>query len=90
MQGRYWADLDEVAAFEELVGSHGGLGGGQAHPFVLFPAALPWPEQAPLGAGAVHRVFRGWLAGLGHASYAENASPGASTTTFVEGASAAT
>ena len=30
--------LDEVAAFEELVGSHGGLGGGQAHPFVLHPA----------------------------------------------------
>src|SRR5262249_26301944 len=27
----------EVAAFEELVGSHGGLGGTQNQPFVLYP-----------------------------------------------------
>ena len=37
--------MDEVAAFEELVGSHGGLGGGQAHPFVLRPTDLPWPDD---------------------------------------------
>ncbi len=42
----YWADTDEVAAFEELVGSHGGLGGTQALPFVLHPAELPWPATA--------------------------------------------
>ena len=90
VQGRYWPELDEVAAFEELVGSHGGLGGGQAHPFALFPVALPWPDPAPIGAGAVHQTFRSWLAGLGHESYAENASPGARTTTSVEGAPAAT
>jgi uncharacterized membrane protein YvlD (DUF360 family) len=35
---------DEVAAFEELVGSHGGVGGDQSFPFVLFPAAWPLPE----------------------------------------------
>ena len=29
----YWAETDEVAAFEELVGSHGGMGGGQSWPF---------------------------------------------------------
>ena len=54
----YWADLDEVAAFEELVGSHGGMGGGQAHPFVLAPGDLEWPAEPVIGADAVHRVFR--------------------------------
>ena len=33
----------EVAAFEELVGSHGGLGGDQTRPFLLYPADLPDP-----------------------------------------------
>jgi uncharacterized membrane protein YvlD (DUF360 family) len=57
----YWEDLDEVAAFEELVGSHGGMGGGQAHPFVLAPGDLEWPDAPVVGADAVHRIFRGWL-----------------------------
>ena len=69
VNSRYWEDMDEVAAFEELVGSHGGLGGGQAHPFVLAPPDLAWPEGEVIGAEAVHRIFRGWLAGLGHDAY---------------------
>jgi hypothetical protein len=60
-----------VAAFEELVGSHGGMGGPQSHPFVLAPAGLEPPGQV-VGAEGMHRVFRGWLAGLGHVSYAES------------------
>jgi uncharacterized membrane protein YvlD (DUF360 family) len=76
----YWPEFGEVAAFEELVGSHGGMGGTQAHPFVLHPAELPWPEDDVVGAERVHRVFRHWLAGLGHPGYAsEVASPGDST-----------
>ena len=70
VNSRYWEELDEVAAFEELVGSHGGLGGGQSHPFVLFPRDLPWPDGPVVGAPAVHGVFRGWLAGLGQSEYA--------------------
>ena len=31
----YWTAVDEVAAFEELCGSHGGMGGTQNHPFIL-------------------------------------------------------
>jgi hypothetical protein len=75
-----WPQFDEVAAFEELVGSHGGLGGTQSFPFVLHPSDLAWPEEEVVGAERVHRVFRGWLTELGHEGYvSETASPGAST-----------
>ncbi len=57
----WWPDLDEVAAFEELVGSHGGLGGPQSHPFVLRPADLLWPEGPVVGAEAIHHILKGWL-----------------------------
>jgi Mycobacterial 4 TMS phage holin, superfamily IV/Type I phosphodiesterase / nucleotide pyrophosphatase len=60
----------EVAAFEHLVGSHGGLGGEQTHPFVLYPADLPAPAGPIRGADELHKVLRGWLAFLGHDAYA--------------------
>jgi len=76
----YWPEFGEVAAFEELVGSHGGMGGTQSFPFVLHPAELEWPGEEVVGAERVHRIFRGWLAGLGQDAYAsEVASPGEST-----------
>jgi uncharacterized membrane protein YvlD (DUF360 family) len=69
----YWPELDEVAAFEELVGSHGGLGGPQSFPFLLAPVTFESPTEPLVGAEAVHRVLRGWLADLGHAGYREEA-----------------
>jgi len=76
----YWEDFGEVAAFEELVGSHGGMGGTQSFPFVLHPSELEWPAEEVVGAERVHRVFRTWLAGLGQTAYAsETDSPGEST-----------
>jgi uncharacterized membrane protein YvlD (DUF360 family) len=76
----FWPQFGEVAAFEELVGSHGGLGGTQSFPFVLHPSELAWPDEEVVGAERVHRIFRGWLAGLGHSSYAsEVVAPGSST-----------
>ena len=69
MNSTYWAETDEVAAFEELVGSHGGMGGEQSHPFVLAPDDLTMPEGV-VGAEHVHQVFRGWLASLGHEAFA--------------------
>ena len=71
LNSTYWEETGEVAAFEELVGSHGGMGGTQSHPFVLHPAELPWPAEPVVGAERVHRIFRGWLAELGHEAYAE-------------------
>ncbi|MCX5203035.1 alkaline phosphatase family protein [Streptomyces sp. NBC_00237] len=53
-----------VHAFEAQIGSHGGLGGEQTRPFLLWPLALsePVPEDVDLvGAEAVHQVLRRWL-----------------------------
>jgi uncharacterized membrane protein YvlD (DUF360 family) len=58
--------LDEVAAFESQVGSHGGLGGPQTHPFVLHPTDLTAPSAPVEGSAALHRVLKGWLVDLGH------------------------
>src|SRR3954470_16129380 len=66
----YWADVDEVAAFEELVGSHGGMGGTQSFPFVLHPADLRLPNEELIGAEQVHHELRRWLVELGHREYA--------------------
>jgi uncharacterized membrane protein YvlD (DUF360 family) len=80
LNSTFWPEFGEVAAFEELVGSHGGMGGTQSFPFVLHPSELVWPEDDVVGAESVHRIFCAWLAQLGHASYeSEIASPGAST-----------
>jgi uncharacterized membrane protein YvlD (DUF360 family) len=65
----FWEETGEVAAFEELVGSHGGMGGTQSHPFVLHPAELPWPNEPVVGAEQVHDIMRGWLAAVGHEAY---------------------
>jgi uncharacterized membrane protein YvlD (DUF360 family) len=51
----------QVAAFEELIGSHGGLGGPQTAAFLLAPADVPWPETTIVGAPALSRVLRSWL-----------------------------
>jgi hypothetical protein len=57
-------ETDEVAAFEELIGSHGGLGGAQTQPFILHPS--DWALDEPLiGAESVYRQIRRWLGGIG-------------------------
>lgn len=54
-------ESDEVAAFEELVGSHGGVGGAQNHAFALVPA--DWSAEASeiIGARAMHLQLVKWL-----------------------------
>jgi hypothetical protein len=56
----YDPDLDEGCAFEELVSFHGGLGGSQTRPFVLYPTSLPEPAEPVVGAAAVHALLAGW------------------------------
>jgi uncharacterized membrane protein YvlD (DUF360 family) len=69
VNGSYWEDMDEVAAFEELVGSHGGMGGTQSFPFLLHPVELQVPDEPMVGPEEVHRLFRRWLVELGHERY---------------------
>ena len=54
-----------MAAFEELIGSHGGLGGPQTEPFILHPAEWSLDEEVPLGAPAIYRNIRHWLDSIG-------------------------
>jgi hypothetical protein len=53
---------EEVAAFEELIGSHGGLGGWQTRPCLVYPADWPEPDGRLIGAPAVHRQLKRWIA----------------------------
>jgi hypothetical protein len=55
----------EVAAFEELVGSHGGLGGWQTDAMLVYPSGWPIAPDEINGSDAVHRVLVGWLRMLG-------------------------
>jgi uncharacterized membrane protein YvlD (DUF360 family) len=51
----------EVPAFEELVGNHGGLGGWQREPFLLYPAQFDPGEEMIVGAGHLHDVLLAWM-----------------------------
>jgi hypothetical protein len=57
-------DTNEVAAFEELVGCHGGVGGWQTDAVLVHPRR--WVvEEPPVGSDAVHDLLIGWLNELG-------------------------
>ncbi|MFI6826006.1 alkaline phosphatase family protein [Kribbella sp. NPDC050241] len=55
----------EVAAFEELVGCHGGIGGWQTDAVLVHPSRWVLAEP-PVGSDAVHRLLISWLELLGH------------------------
>jgi hypothetical protein len=57
----YNPETDEVAAFEELVGSHGGLGGNQTKAFLMFPAEWELQDDDIIGAGELHKQMKYWL-----------------------------
>ena len=57
---------DEVAAFEGLVGCHGGLGGWQDRACAVVPVDVPFPEERVVGADAMHVALRDILRHLGH------------------------
>ncbi|TDD53556.1 nucleotide pyrophosphatase [Kribbella antibiotica] len=54
----------EVAAFEELVGCHGGIGGWQTNAVLVHPSR--WElKETPVGSDAVHAQLVSWLENLG-------------------------
>ena len=68
----YDPELDEGCAFEELISFHGGIGGTQTRPFLLYPDHLPTPSEPLVGAGAVHDVLLDWRRRLNGASPSES------------------
>jgi hypothetical protein len=56
----YDPELEEGCAFEELISFHGGLGGPQTRPFLLYPKQLPLPDEPIVGAAHVHELLLGW------------------------------
>jgi uncharacterized membrane protein YvlD (DUF360 family) len=61
----YDPETNEVAPFEEFMGSHGGLGGWQSQPFALVPASWSEPDGPIVGVRAMHDALRGWLTETG-------------------------
>jgi putative membrane protein len=54
----YDTEKDEVAAFEELIGSHGGVGSTQSNPFILYPSDWNLENEEIVGAENVYRLFK--------------------------------
>jgi hypothetical protein len=63
--------LDEACAFEELISFHGGLGGPQTQPFILYPPTLDLPGDPLIGAASVHGVLLRWRQELAGAAPAD-------------------
>lgn len=61
----YDTEKNEVAAFEELVGSHGGVGGEQSYPFILHPNK--WEiKDGIVGAENVFKAFKKEISKYNH------------------------
>lgn len=54
----YDKDKDEVCAFEELVGSHGGVGGDQSKPFILYPSNWDVSSDDIIGAESIYHILK--------------------------------
>jgi hypothetical protein len=54
----YYHATGEVAAFEELVGSHGGVGGEQSRPFILHPSEWKLGSEEIVGAEHLHKALK--------------------------------
>ena len=49
---------NEVCAFEELVGSHGGVGGEQSKPFILYPSSWDVSSDDIIGAESIYKILK--------------------------------
>lgn len=58
VNGTYDPSTGHVIGIDDLVGAHGGVGGMQTQPFILYPT--DWTDRAPelVGAASLHRFLR--------------------------------
>ena len=54
----YDSVANEVCAFEELVGSHGGVGGEQSKPFILYPSSWDVSSDEIIGAESIYNILK--------------------------------
>jgi uncharacterized membrane protein YvlD (DUF360 family) len=80
----YDPELEEGCAFEELISFHGGLGGLQTRPFILYPESLPLRDGPIIGAAAVHGVLSEWRRLLHGEAEMTPSAPPAQTVPYVE------
>jgi uncharacterized membrane protein YvlD (DUF360 family) len=61
VMGKYDPSTGQVITMDELVGAHGGVGGMQTQPFVLYPSE--WTDHPPtiVGADGLHRFLRRYV-----------------------------
>lgn len=59
--GAYLPQEDEIVPFEEFMGSHGGLGGAQMHPFALVPTSWSETDAPIVGAATMHHELKRWM-----------------------------
>ncbi|MDK2981703.1 MAG: hypothetical protein PWQ55_2050 [Chloroflexota bacterium] len=57
---KYDPQTARITSFENQVSHHGGLGGAQNYPFLLYPAELPIEGGPLLGAESIYRLLKGW------------------------------
>jgi len=63
VMGKYDASTGQCITMDELVGAHGGVGGMQTQPFVMFPSG--WTDRPPeiLGADGLHHFLLRYIRG---------------------------
>ncbi len=54
----YDEENDEVCAFEELIGSHGGAGGIQSKPFIIYPSDWDVNDEEIIGAESIYKILK--------------------------------
>jgi putative membrane protein len=59
IQSVYDPFTGQCAAFEDLVGHHGGLGGFQTQAFILHPGEFRWTKE-PQNATDMHQILKDW------------------------------
>lgn len=56
----YHPENQELCGFENQVSHHGGLGGPQNHPFLIYPDCLPLDGKPIVGAESVYHILADW------------------------------
>ena len=63
VNGTYDPATSQIIGIDDLVGAHGGVGGMQTQPFIVYPSEWTAREPELVGAASVHRFLRRYALG---------------------------